>query len=265
MGLLLCTRCAQHPFYYEKLDINLWSIQELSYVIYHYPIILPSDMVDRKLTGWVRDELHMGLLAAKLEQYMSAGGEGTEQQECLLLMILRESNYYTQQEIGSFEAEYKRLRRIDRDQFYELLGDAYFRMERYGRAIDAYTESLQFKNRMRVKMKLGTTYVTVMQLRRASEIFEEVFIETNAPEPLRKLYFISRLEPSIKTIDKYLDHIDTEMLADWQKQYDNVWTQAENSEHVRQVEAIYQHDRATFRKEGKLWLVKWKKAYREKI
>ena len=110
MGLLLCTRCAQHPFYYEKLDTNLWSIQELSYVIYHYPIILPVDMADRKLTGWIRDELHMGLLAAKLEQYMSAGGEGAEQQERLLLMILRESNYYTQQEISSFEAEYKRLR-----------------------------------------------------------------------------------------------------------------------------------------------------------
>ena len=50
MGLLLCTRCAQHPFYYEKLDINLWSIQELSYVIYHYPIMLPTDLVDRKLS-----------------------------------------------------------------------------------------------------------------------------------------------------------------------------------------------------------------------
>ena len=68
MGLLLCTRCAQHPFYYEKLDINLWSIQELSYVIYHYPIMLPTDLVDRKLSGWIRDELHMGILAAKLEQ-----------------------------------------------------------------------------------------------------------------------------------------------------------------------------------------------------
>lgn len=264
MGLLLCTRCAQHPFYYEKLDINLWSIQELSYVIYHYPIMLPTELVDRKLSGWIRDELHMGILAAKLEQYMGSG-EGGELQERLLLMILRESNYYTQQEISYFESEYRRLRHIDRDQFYDLLGDAYFHMGRYGRAIEAYTESLHYQDSMLVKMKLGSACVTVMQFRRASDIFEQVFVETAALEPLRKLYFISKLEPSVRTIEKYIDHIDTEMLADWELQYDNVLTQAEDSEHVRQVDDVYQRDRSEFRKKAKLWLVKWKKEYREKV
>ena len=61
------------------------------------------------------------------------------------------------------------------------------------------------------------------------------------------------------------DHIDTEMLADWELQYDNVLTQAEDSEHVRQVDDVYQRDRSEFRKEAKLWLVKWKKEYREKV
>ena len=264
MGLLLCTKSAQHPFYYEKLDMNLWSIQELCYVIYHYPIMLPADLVDRKLTGWIRDELQMGILASRLEQYMSAG-EGGELQERLILMILRESNYYTQLEIAHFETEYKRLRHIDRNRFYELLGDAYFHMGRYGRSIEAYTESLHYEDDMLVKMKLGSACVTVMQFRRASDIFEQVFVETNAFEPLRKLYFISKLEPSVKTIDKYIDHIDTEMLADWEHQYDNVVTQAEDSERVRKVNEVFRHNRTEFRKEAKLWLVKWKKEYREKV
>lgn len=264
MGLLLCTRRAEHPFYYEKLDVNLWSIQELSYVIYRYPVILPADMVDRKLTAWLRDELHMGILAARLEQYMNTAEDG-DSEEKLLLMILRESNYYTQQEIASFEAEHRRLRHIDRNQFYELLGDAYFRMGRYGRAIEAYTESLHFQDDIHVKMKLGNAYVTVMQYRRAAEAYEQVFVETNATEPLRKLYFISRLEPSVQTIEKYTNHIEAEMLADWEKQYDNVLTEAEDSEHVRKVEEIYQKDRDAFRKEAKLLLTKWKREYREKV
>ena len=107
--------------------------------------------------------------------------------------------------------------------------------------------------------------MTVRQFRRASDIFEQVFVETAAMEPLRKLYFISKLEPSVKTIEKYIDQIDTEMLADWELQYDNVLTQAEASEHVRQVDDVYQRDRSEFRKEAKLWLVKWKKEYREKV
>ena len=35
--------------------------------------------------------------------------------------------------------------------------------------------------------------------------------------------------------------------------------------HVRQVDDVYQRDRSEFRKEAKLWLVKWKKEYREKV
>ena len=80
MGLLLCGECAKHPFYYEKMDLNLWSCQELCYVIYHYPVIIPDDFVDRKLTNWLREEQGKGLLAARLEQYMGAG----EDQERLL-------------------------------------------------------------------------------------------------------------------------------------------------------------------------------------
>lgn len=264
MGLLLCTRRAQHPFYYEKLDINLWSIQELSYVIYRYPIMLPEDLVDRKLTAWLRDELHMGLLAARLEQFMTSGESG-ESELRLLLMILRESNYYTQQEIAAFEAEHRHLRHLSRDQFCCLLGDACFRMKRYGRAIEAYTESLRFQSDAEVKMKLGNAYVAVMQYRRAADLYEQVYAEKHASEPLEKLYFVSRLEPSVNAVEKYTDQLDAEVLADWKTRYDNVLTEAEDSERVRHVEEIYQKDRDAFREEARLLLTKWKKEYREKV
>ena len=261
MGLLLCGECAKHPFYYEKMDLNLWSCQELCYVIYHYPVIIPDDFVDRKLTNWLREEQGKSLLAARLEQYMGAG----EDQERLLLAILRETNYYTQTEIARFETEYNRLKSIDRDEFLDLLGDTFFRMGRYGKAIEAYEMSLRTKLNIKVKMKLGGAYVTVMQFRKASDIYEEVFVETNSREPLKRLYFIEKLDPAVDTIKKYMDTIDTEILADWELQYDNVQAEVEKSDRVERVNTIYRKDRQEFRQQAKLLLLKWKKEYRDKV
>ena len=46
---------------------------------------------------------------------------------------------------------------------------------------------------------------------------------------------------------------------------ETILTQAEASEHVRQIDDVYQRDRSEFRKDAKLRLVKWKKEYREKV
>ncbi len=263
MGLLLCNKGARHPFYYEKLDIDLWSIQELSYVIFRYPLIIPEDFIDHKLTAWLRDELNMGILAAKLEQYLSASPD--VDQERLLIMILRESNYYTQAEISRFETEYNKLRNIERYAFLDLLGDTYFHMGRYGRAIESYEESLSMQVDVNVQMKLAGTYVTVMQYRKAADLYEEVFVATNTEEPLRKLYFINKLEPSVKTIEKYVDNIEVEKLADWELQYNNVQAKAEHDERAMEIYEIYQKSRSAFREHAKLMVLKWKREYRAKI
>lgn len=263
MGLLLCNRGARHPFYYEQLDVNIWSIQELSYVIYKFPVIIPSDFVDFKLITWIREELSMGILAAKLEQYLQTANDCD--QERLLLLILRESNYFTQSEVSRFENERKKLKNIDRDVFLNLLGDTYFHMERYGKAIEAYEESLYLKADHNVEMKLAGTYVTVMQYRKASDLYEEVYVSTGSKEPLRKLYFINKLDPTVNTIDKYIDTLQVEELADWELQYNTVETEAQHNERTKEIFDLYQKSRADFREHAKIMVLKWKREYREKI
>ena len=81
MALLLCTRDARNPFYNEKLDIRIWSLQELCYVIYNHPLLTLHGFVTPELADWLRDELSMGFLAARIRQLMaSAPGEGEEDQ-----------------------------------------------------------------------------------------------------------------------------------------------------------------------------------------
>lgn len=263
MGLLLCTKAAQRAFYYEKLDVNLWSLQELAYVLVRYPVIIPERFVDRKLTNWLRTELGQETLAGKLEQYLNV--EDTDHQARLLMMILKEANYHKDSEIAAFEAEYRKLKNVEPHQFQTMLGDAYFRMERYGKAMEAYEEAIRTGGDVNVSMKLGCTYVTVMQYDKASDIFEEIFVETNHDEPLKRLYFISRLEPSVDTIEKYRENIPEETFADWEAQYQAAYRKVEQSERMQSVSEIYKKDKAEFRTQAKLMLVKWKKEYRDRI
>jgi tetratricopeptide (TPR) repeat protein len=261
MGLLLCTEYAEHPYHYEKLDVDLWSIQELCYVLYHYPVIIPEDFVDKRLINWLRGELQLETLAAKLEQFMGAG----ENRDAMILMILREGNYYTQVEIATFAQELRRLKEIDRASFNELLGDTFFRMGKYGRAVESYQESVQEGKDPRVQMKLGDSYVTVMEFRRASDLYEEIYIETNSEKPLQKLYFLNKLEPSVNTISKYVNYIDTAKLSDWEHTYDAVLKKVENSERVDKINKIYQQGSVEFRKAAAELIHKWKRDYRDKV
>ena len=50
----------------ETLGIRIYSSQELSYVIYHYPLLVMEDFVGEGLLEFMREELNQGFLALKV-------------------------------------------------------------------------------------------------------------------------------------------------------------------------------------------------------
>lgn len=107
MALLLCRQRAGRAFFHAKLNVNLWSEQELCYVIYNYPLLCLSDFLGAGLFDWISNDLRRPELADKLIK-MSRAEEGSD---AMLVLILRECNYYDTSEIMDFArkmAEYKR-------------------------------------------------------------------------------------------------------------------------------------------------------------
>ena len=143
MALLLCTRDARNPFYNEKLDIRIWSLQELCYVIYNHPLLTLHGFVTPELADWLRDELSMGFLAARIRQLMaSAPGEGEEDHtDEALTAILRECNYYTQGEIEACRKRLRGYRSCSREDYAQALGTSLFRLRRYHMAYDSFSEA----------------------------------------------------------------------------------------------------------------------------
>ncbi len=260
MGLLLCGHAAKHPWYYEKLDLNIWSIQELSYALYHYPVMIPKDFVDKKLAAWFREELGLTEFADKLSKFMGIG----ESQDLLILRILREANYYTEKEIQEFGLELKRLQEIGRAQFSELLGDTFFRMGKYGRAIDAYRDSVSDIRNPGVQMKLADGYASVLQFRKAAKVYEDVFLETGDRGMLRKLFFLRSLDPSVDTISRYEKAAGQENLSAWAGEFEEAAARAEQSERMKGIYESFQAGSRVFRAEAAKLIRKWKKEYRSK-
>ena len=86
MSLWLCRQeRVNRPFLVEPLGIHLYSSQELSYVIYHYPLLVLDGFVGENLFTFLREELNHGFLALKLERWMKSNEDPDE----VLILILQ--------------------------------------------------------------------------------------------------------------------------------------------------------------------------------
>ena len=55
MALILCGREAEIPYYYERLDLSVYSLEELGYALGHYLILVPDHFVNPGLCRWLRE------------------------------------------------------------------------------------------------------------------------------------------------------------------------------------------------------------------
>ena len=97
MSLRLCrSEKVKNPYYVSFLGVHLYSSQELAYVIYHYPLLVMDHLVDDRLLDFLREELNLGFLALKLENWRKSGEDLDE----MLMFLLQESDYYSANEIS---------------------------------------------------------------------------------------------------------------------------------------------------------------------
>ena len=114
MPVLLCRQKAERPFRHDKLNINLWSEQELCYVIYHYPLLCLDGFVSEPLFMWIERDLQRKDLAEHLKENYKEGVSAENQ----MLTILQECTYYDVNEVRGFS---ERIQDLKRRAPYELI------------------------------------------------------------------------------------------------------------------------------------------------
>ena len=105
-GYRLCqTKMAEVPYYIENISMNIYSLEELCYYIYHNYYLLDGTILNEELVNWIRDELGLKklyhTLIKELEDFQSLGD--------FVLPIFKEIHYLTHQEFKEFYTKLSRL------------------------------------------------------------------------------------------------------------------------------------------------------------
>lgn len=270
MSLLLCRQEAvRRPFYVETLGIHLYTSQELSYVIFSYPLLVLDGFVDDRLLAFLRDELNQGFLALKLERWLKAGEDPDE----ALVMILQECDYYNAGEIAKFKQKISELRKKHPAEYHRLKADELFSMRQYSRAAKVYEELLElpaddFVNDRflgRVWYNLGSCRARQSQFAEAYEAYERAYLKTAQPVILERMYGLTQLDEKLKLGDRIKALVTEEQTENWKRLLAQAQQNASRADGVVQLEQLFKKD-SIRRQAGETRLLqRWKQEYRRQF
>ena len=172
-GYILCqTKKAQHPYFIENISMNIYSIEELCYYLYHNLYLADHTVFNEELCNWLRDELELVHLAAKLKQNL----ERNVSVEDMIYPVFKEINYRVYQKL------------LEREDLSE---------QRKGFAAS-------------VRYNLGCAYSYLFQMEKAQECFLEAYREAHSKDAL-KAYIIAYSSVHDKTdYDKVMEELEVD-------------------------------------------------------
>ena len=153
--VLLCTtKEASHPFIFLNTKVEINTYEELCFYIYNNTVLISKSSISDKLFDWIRDELDMPQLAAKL---VALSNKTTYVQD-LLVEILNEGDYYEADEITTYIEAWQKYRKLSTNQRKKLKADGYLGYRRYIKAASIYEEILEEKDSIEDKVFIGNVY-----------------------------------------------------------------------------------------------------------
>ncbi len=191
--IILCTRKeAEHPFIFLNTKVEINTYEELCFYIYNNTVLISKSSLSEKLFDWIRDELGMPELAAKL----TALSNKTSFAQDLLVEILNEGGYYEPDEIKSYIEAWQKYRRLTSSQRKKLKADGYLGYRRYIKAASIYDDILEHSQDIQDNVFLGNVYhnravaaANNMDIEDAKIMFLRAY-ELNGKEESLRGYFI---------------------------------------------------------------------------
>ena len=194
-GYILCqTKKAEHPYFIENISMNIYSIEELCYYLYHNLYLADHTIFNEELCTWIKEELELPALAAKLKQSL----ERNVSAEDMLYPIFKEINYLTYEEMKELNSQLAALGKERTAVRQKRKGDALVENGMYVNAIQIYQKILERDDlaeqragfEASVVYNLGCAYSYLFQMEKAMECFYHAWEKTQSPKEL-KAYLLS--------------------------------------------------------------------------
>ena len=219
---LLCGKEAERPFEVEELDLRLYTIEELCYYIYHNLPLIDDDFVDDRLISFIRTELDMPEIAAKIERFCTNPAD----RDMTLTMLLSEVGYYTDAELQEFQSRLMTRKKKIRPERVRMKADGLRRKQRYYSAAKTYRQLLAGPRDGRlpdsfyaeVGESLANCYGYLSEFDRAMNQLAVVYEDTKTERILKKMFEVAVLS-GMTPPEKYFSRVPEETMRAWQRDY----------------------------------------------
>lgn len=271
--IIVCdTKQATKPYIFSNTKVAVYSYEELCYYIFHNMPLLHPDYFKAELIRWIGQELEMQDLANELIGEMAAEAPLLE----MLVTILSAREYYNQDEIRIFIANYEdRKNQTGLEQLKET-ADSFLLYKRYVRAISIYNKILEKEKLISDKKFLGNVYhnkgvalAKNLELEEARTAFLRAFSLNEDDDSIRQ-YFVVLL--MMKSYDQVKQEAQTigmpaQKLEDMVEEITQARDDAQGTSVYKKFhKAMYNYDHGDlndFNQRVDMIITQWKQEFRE--
>lgn len=270
MSLMLCRQePVTSPYFIEELGIHIYSSQELCYVIYNHPLLVMEDFVDDRLVAFLRVELRMPFLAERISKWIEGRGASDE----LLFLILQDCAYYSPQEQARYRQEVSSLRKLSADEYAKKRADYLYGLGLYGRSVAIYEKILESERARNLPAEfraglwnnIAACYAKLFCYQKAMYAYDCAWSEKPEREYLKRMYFLTQMQPELSMKEMYREKLKEEDTADWDREALECRGQAKENGAVTKVLVNFEKDPIKRISGAAEFLNEWKLEYRKMI
>jgi tetratricopeptide (TPR) repeat protein len=198
---------AARPYYIASLGINIYSIEELCYLISQNAHTLDHDFMEEELCSFIRDQLKLSGLADVLKGIIRGKGSLTD----FIMAILEDSGYCDADEIRNIKQILVESAGLSPSRKHKNRGDNLLRAGKFIRAMDEYKVTLGKIDQeaepilyASVLHNMATAYARLMLYDKAAENYREAYRLNMDNESLKMYLLCCRLYMEKADYDRML-------------------------------------------------------------
>lgn len=193
--MILCERpIAANPYYIDELSLNIYSLEELCYYIFHNVYLMDAGFMSVALAKWIGEELSMEELSHRLLSLISDGAPLS----IFVSQILSSCGYLTQPEIRDTVDTIEGFENKSDSECRKMRADRLMQQNKIVDAVYEYEDLLTAEENMTAALSgdiyhnLGCAYAKLFFFKEACGCFEKAYQRNHSKISLRSLLYACR-------------------------------------------------------------------------
>ena len=235
---------ATRPYYIKLMNIRIYSIEELCYLLYHNIDMIYEDFFQESLVTWVSEELNLTERADKLLELIKADAGLKD----LVVCILCSADYYTELEIKQLLREMDEAAKMTPLELMKKKADNYLRYRQFTEAAVEYETILDGKEAVNLSSEeygnilhnLAVVQLNTVGVSVATENFKQAYERNRNPESLKQyLYALILSKQDEKFINEATSYgMNKESQMQLQMDIDFINREAETSDAYKEINEL---------------------------